>query len=116
MAPLAGDGMSAAQHFSTDADTTTHAGAGNDAEYNLASGSGSVRGFRKRKTVCVIRDSHGSPNCRRDILVQRMPDQHCRVGVLHQACLRADDSGNRKADRSPFAKLFLGANHQIGDC
>src|SRR6185312_15225705 len=57
VAPLAGNGVRAGQDAPADADPAADAGAGDDAEDDVAPGSGAVGRFRQREAVGVVGDA-----------------------------------------------------------
>ncbi len=58
MPPLAGNGIGADDGFAFEHQPAADTGAQNHAEYALRTGRGAVNRLGKRKTVCVIGDSH----------------------------------------------------------
>ncbi len=85
------------------------------AEYNrendMLACTGSVGRFGNCQTICVIRASHFARHRPAQVLVERFSIQPRGIGVLHQAGLRGNRSGDSHAYRSAPSKFFLDSVH-----
>src|SRR5260370_70691 len=79
----------------------------NNRENEVLARTRTVRRFRNRQAVGVIRTSHFAPERAAQILVERFPVQPCGVGVLHQAGLRGNSSWDSHSHAAAPAEFLL---------
>jgi hypothetical protein len=97
--PLAGDRICASDHSPVDDKAAADAGAKDDAEDNWLPRRRSIRRFRQRKAVGIVRQTDRPFEVCRKILRQRAAVQPRRVGVLHETRGRRHHPGHPDTDR-----------------
>ena len=113
MRPLARNGVRPFDQTFAHDDAAARARAQNDGPHGFISRTRAVRRFGQSQTVRVVFHAHGTVQRLRQILVQRMTDQPCRIGVFNQSRRGGNRPGNADADGAFFAQFGFRAVNQF---
>jgi hypothetical protein len=102
--PFARDRVGPTPRPAIERNASANASAEDHGEHDLGAARRTVRGFTDREAVGVVLQPHRALQEPLEILAQRTPVQHGRVGVLHAARRRRNRARDRKPHRhSPIA-------------